>query len=117
MKIISLLELNQELELFPDDEDIDSVDNMLKFKNREADVANFQSKGYVILRKNLRLVNGVVKNILTQDMINKLNTIYEIRYDFDLDGKTLEVPENCTLKFEGGSFRNGMLKGDVNVKR
>lgn len=26
---------------FPDDEDIASVDNMLKFKDREVDVANF----------------------------------------------------------------------------
>ena len=95
---------------FPDDEDIASVDNMLKLKDREVDAAKFQSKGYVILRKNLRLVNGVVKNILTQNMINQPNTIYEVRYDFDLNGKILEMPENCTLKFEGGSFRNGTIK-------
>lgn len=94
---------------FPDDEDIASVDNMLKLKDREADVANFQSKGYVILRKNLRLVNGVVKNILTQDMINQANTIYEIRYDFDLNGETIEIKEGCSLKFEGGSIKNGII--------
>ena len=93
----------------PDDEDIASVDNMLKFKDREADVENFQSKGYVILRKNLRLVNGVVKNILTQDMINQDNTIYEIRYDFDANGETINIPENCTLKFKGGSLNNGSI--------
>lgn len=52
------------------------------------------------------------RNILTPAMINQPNTIYEIRYDFDLNGKTLELPENCTLKFEGGSFNNG----DLNVK-
>lgn len=107
---------------FPDDEDITSVDNMLKLKDREVNAANFQSKGYVILRKNLRLVNGVVKNILTQDMINKPNTIYEIRYDFDLNGKTVNVPENCILKFEGGSingdsgviiFNNTKLTGNI----
>lgn len=96
---------------FPDDEDIASVDNMLKLKDREVDAANFQSKGYVILRKNLRLINGVVKNILTQDMINQPNTIYEIRYDFDLNGETIEIQEGCILKFEGGSFRNGVLNG------
>ena len=95
----------------PDDEDIVSVDNMLKLKDREADATNFQSKGYVILRKNLRLVNGVVKNILTQDMINQPNTIYEIRYDFDLDGKEITIQEGCTLKFEGGSLKNGKLLG------
>lgn len=107
---------------FPDDEDIASVDNMLKFKDREADAAKFQSKGYVILRKNLRLVNGVVKNILTQNMFNQSNTIYEIRYDFDLDGGTVNIPENCTLKFESGSLKNGTLNlnstkllGDIKI--
>ena len=95
----------------PDEEDLTSVNNKLKLKDREVDVANFQSKGYVILRKNLVEVNGVVKNILTQDMINKPNTIYEIRYDFDLNGETINVPENCTLKFEGGSIGNGTING------
>ena len=42
---------------FPDDEDIASIDNMLKLKDREVNAANFQSKGYVILRKNLIEVN------------------------------------------------------------
>lgn len=45
-------------------------------------------------------------------MLSDSNTIYEIRYDFDLNGKTLEVPENCTLKFEGGSLNNGTIKGN-----
>lgn len=100
---------------FPDDEDIASVDNMLKLKDREVDATNFQSKGYVILRKNLRLVNGVVKNVLTQDMINKPNTIYEIRYDFDLNGETVQMNEGCTLRFEGGSLNNGILKCDNTI--
>lgn len=100
---------------FPDDEDIASVDNMLKLKDREVDATNFQSKGYVILRKNLRLVNGVVKNVLTQDMINKPNTIYEIKYDFDLNGETVQMNEGCTLRFEGGSLNNGILKCDNTI--
>ena len=45
-------------------------------------------------------------------MVNQPNTIYEIRYDFDLDGQTIEVPENCTLKFEGGSLGNGVIKSN-----
>ena len=45
-------------------------------------------------------------------MLNQSNCIYEIRYDFDLDGKTLEVPENCILKFEGGSLGNGRMTGN-----
>lgn len=94
---------------FPDDEDIASVDNMLKFKDREVDATKFQSKGYVILRKNLCLVNGVIKNILTQNMINQPNIVYEIRYDFDLNGQNIKVPDNSTIKFVGGSFNNGEL--------
>ena len=103
---------------FPDNEDIVSVDNMLKLKDREADAANFQSKGYVILRKNLRLVNGVVKNILTQDMINNPNTIYEIRYDFDLNGKILNVPDGFKIiGTSGGSISNGALVGyDIEIR-
>lgn len=100
---------------YPDDEDITSVDNMLKFKDREADSTKFQSKGYVILRKNLHLVNGVIKNILTQDMINKPNYIYEIRYDFDLNEETINIPENCTLKFKGGSLNNGILSNSLYI--
>ena len=49
------------------------------------------------------------RNLITDLMVNQPNTIYEIRYDFDLDGKTLEMPENCVLKFNGGSLRNGKL--------
>ena len=93
-----------------DEEDLTSVNGSLHLKDREVNTNNFQSKGYVILRKNLvQQEDGNYKNILTQDMINQPNTIYEIRYDFDLNGNTLEVPENCTLKFEGGSLSNGKL--------
>ena len=56
---------------------------------------------------------GEVKkaNILAQSMINKPNTVYTIQYDFDLNGQTITVPENCVLKFEGGSLSNGILVG------
>lgn len=50
-----------------------------------------------------------LRNILTAVMINQPNTIYEIRYDFDLNGETIEMQEECTLKFEGGIFRNGKV--------
>ena len=72
----------------PDEEDITTeIKNnkgVLKFKDREANATNFQSKGYIILRKNLVEIGGVVKNILTQDMVNKENTIYRINYDYDI---------------------------------
>lgn len=40
------------------------------------------------------------------------NTIFEIKYDFDLKNKTVQIPQNCTLKFEGGSFYNGKIFSD-----
>ena len=36
-----------------DEEDLTSVNGALQLKDREVDADNFQSKGYVILRKNL----------------------------------------------------------------
>ena len=42
-------------------------------------------------------------------MINKENTIYEIRYDFDLNGGEIIIPEGCVLDFEGGKITRGTL--------
>lgn len=39
------------------------------------------------------------------------NAIYVIKNAFDLKGTTLNLPEKSILYFEGGSFRNGLLKG------
>ena len=97
----------------PDEEDVTSVNNKLKFKDREVNAVNFQPKGYIILRKNLVETDGIVKNILTQSMINKPNTIYEIRYSFDLNGETITFPKNIILKFNGGCLFNGKIRGNV----
>ena len=49
-------------------------------------------------------------------MMNQSNTIYEIRYDFDLNGETIEMKEGCTLKFKGGILRNGTITfNDTNI--
>lgn len=53
-----------------------------------------------------------LRNILTAVMLSEPNTIYEVRYDFDLDGETIEMQEGCTLKFEGGSLRSGNIIGN-----
>lgn len=44
-----------------------------------------------------------------QDKFNKPNVIYKITKDITLEGGTLTIPEGCTLDFQGGSFRNGVL--------
>lgn len=55
------------------------------------------------------------RNILTAVALSEANTIYEIRYDFDLDGETIDVQEGCTLKFEGGSLKNGCINGVATI--
>lgn len=74
--------------------------------DKEHNPTNFSGMGRVYLRKNIK--NG--KNILEQNMMLKANTIYIIQYDFDLDGKEINILHNSILKFEGGSLRNGTIK-------
>lgn len=52
------------------------------------------------------------RNVITQEDINKADTIYEIRYNFDLDGKTITIPKNCILHFTSGKFYNGSINMD-----
>lgn len=95
----------------PDDEDLEEVNGVIRFKNREYNPLLDNSKGYKILRRNW--IGG--KNVLTQEMINDVNTIYEIRYDFDLNGQEIAIPEGCVLDFKGGSLSNGVLNGIIKI--
>lgn len=63
-----------------DEEDITQEKGVLQFKDKEYDDTDYSGLGRVYLRKNI--VNGT--NVLTQDMINKPNTIYRIQYDYDI---------------------------------
>ncbi len=100
---------NKSITNLPDEEDITVTDNQtLKLKDKEYAPKDYSGMGRVYLRKHY--VNGV--NTLTQHMMRKPNTIYIIQYDYCLAGQTIEVPENCVLDFQGGSLRNGTLKGD-----
>lgn len=93
-------------ELIPVDEEdltvhsITDTNKVVRLKDR--DTTN--GMGYKILRLP-------EDGILTQAMINQANTIYEIRYNFDLNGATIHIPENCVLKFAGGKLSNGTLVG------
>lgn len=69
------------------------------FENKAYDPEHYSGLGKVVLEMNL--VNGV--NTLTQAMVNKANTIYVIQYDYVL-GADITIPDNCVLKFEGGSI-------------
>ena len=106
--------------VLPDEEDltkvlVDSKGNYAaKLKDRAYDPDNFSGLGRVILRKNVQQIGSeefgyVDKNILSQYDIESPNVVYEVRYDFDLNGQTITVPNNSTLYFNGGSFKNGTL--------
>lgn len=97
--------VNNEITNSPDEEDLTSVNDKLKLKNKVYSPAEFSGLGRTYLRKN---ITGN-KNILTQDMINTGNTIYIIQYDYDLNGSSINIPDNCVLKFEGGSLSNGSI--------
>lgn len=54
------------------------------------------------------------------DQVIYAGTTYVIQGDYDLKGKTVDIPKNCTLYFAGGSLSNGkvlanntLLQGDI----
>lgn len=60
-------------------------------------------------------ITNIERNVITKDMISTTDTVYEIRYDFDLDGKTITIPKNCILYFTSGNFYNGELIMDNTI--
>lgn len=81
-----------------DEEDITrNADGKLQFKDRSYG----DGMGYVILRKDKTFA----------EQVTQANTIYEIRYDFDLHGEEVSIPNNCLINFMGGKLSNGTLRG------
>lgn len=64
---------------------------------------NAMGAGRVVLNKNKSLA----------EQFTQVNTTYVILHDYDLKvsncGKTLTVPDNCVLEFDGGFLRNGTI--------
>lgn len=82
-----------------DEEDITrNTDGKLQLKDR----VYGDGMGYVILRKDKTFA----------EQVTQANTIYEIRYDFNLGGNEVKIPSNCVLKFNGGKIETGTLLGD-----
>lgn len=92
---------NEDLELYTIYQDSNNKIDAIRFKDRD----NSNGMAYKYLRKTKNM-------ILSQSDFNQANAIYEIRYDFDLNGNTINIPENCVLKFEGGSLNCGTIKGN-----
>lgn len=101
---------NSSITNMADEEDItvkcnDNNTKVLKFKDKKYIEDSFSGDGLVYLRENYE---GNI-NVLHQIEVDKPNTIYVIKYDFCLAGKTIELPENCTLDFQGGHLFNGAI--------
>ena len=73
--------------------------NKLKFADRLRENNITTGKNFIIVRDDLTIAQ----------QLNVANAIYEIRYDFDLDGSTINIPAGCTLRFNGGSISNGNI--------
>lgn len=85
------------------DEDIDqNEDGKLQFANRVYNAQQPNGMGYKILRKDASFASQVTDT----------NTIYEIRYDFDINSATVTIPAGCILKFNGGEIVNGTINGN-----
>lgn len=91
-----------------DEEDITEQNGTLQLANKTYNKQSFSGLGRVYLRKNI--VGN--KNVLTQAMINKANTIYVIQYDYDLKEASINIPENSVLNFIGGAIGNGTIIGN-----
>lgn len=105
---------------YPDEEDITAVDidgkMVFKLKDKPYEPAKFSGKGLITLRKNIVGSNSLsldpddqTKNVLKQFAINSSDTIYIIKYNFDLDGNTINIPADSVLWFQGGSLNNGTI--------
>lgn len=55
---------------------------------------------------------GFQKDYNIATFSNSQNTIFNIQYDYDLNGRSITLPENSVLKFEGGSLKNATIKGN-----
>ena len=51
-------------------------------------------------------------NILNSTLFKKENTIYYIKYDYDINNGIVELPKNSVLFFIGGSIKNGTIVGN-----
>ena len=75
---------------------------LLKFANRQYNTTTPNGLGYKILRTDSTFA----------EQVTDTNTVYEIRYDFDLQAGTVTIPANSVLWFNGGSIKSGTIVGN-----
>lgn len=68
---------------------------------------------FLVLFPNLALAQSktitIVDGVELSGQLNKSNTIYIINGTHNLQGKTIRIPEGCTLYFNGGCMENGTI--------
>lgn len=67
----------------------------------DGELSTSNEAGYVVLKEGVAFAAQV----------SQPNTIYEIRYKYDLKGQSVIVPEGSVLYVNGGSVENGVLVG------
>ena len=77
--------------IMPSNYSVSSADNS---------VANKSGMEYIVLKPSLSF----------EEQVTKPNTIYEVKNSYDLKNKRIKIPTNCSIKFEGGSIKNGILE-------
>lgn len=122
---VDLIERIQGISIIDSEDITATVDNLnqtsLTFADKNYNTTDYSGLGRVYLRKNIQTVvnpnTGITysTNLLTQQMLNKENTIYVLQYDYNLNGQTITIPSGCVLLFEGGSISNGTLKGSSTI--
>ena len=106
--------------LLPDEEDItmteidENGNSFIKLKDKEYAPFEYSGYGKKTLRKKIVSVKDSPTsykriNLLENNVFKDSNTIYEIKYDFDLNNNTITLPEDCILFFNGGKISNGKL--------
>ena len=115
------------VDYYPDNEDIEGITtcdgiSYLRFKDKE--IEKYRSVGKVYLRKNLVPDEHALReddsceceyiNLLTQEMLDKENTIYIVEYDYTLNGEVINIPVGSTLYMFGGSINDGTIVKSTN---
>lgn len=122
---VDLIERIQGISIIDSEDITATVDNLnqtsLTFADKNYNTTDYSGLGRVYLRKNIQSVvnpdTGITysTNLLTQQMLNKENTIYVLQYDYSLNYQTISIPEGSILVFEGGSISTGTLSGNNTI--
>lgn len=93
----------------------DTIQDLATIRSGAAAGAEASSRPY-----NSQNPNGMGYLVLKKDktfaeQVTAANTIYEIRYNFDLNNATVTIPTGCVLEFNGGSLSNGKITTAYNL--